>query len=273
MFGINNYEKCIFKHNFLRNITFKVYYKENVSCTSNRNDFIKIFNKDFPIISDGIAQAISFTLGGQNGKEQSVSIKDDSNAHQIIMRSKNAQKEFTLNNESLQYKETGETYSSSHNFDSKIKEGITFLQKNGTTECKTFSLRKINIVDFASKNMEDKEVSTYDPLRELIAPYLLCMYEEFKSSNKFIKQNIYTIQFEENDYFLTIKYGYIVSERNTSNSNIKGQIIIDLSIEKKSSLSIDVLATELQRCHKELYNAFRWCISPKMFKMINEDQL
>ncbi|WP_225226486.1 TIGR04255 family protein [Phocaeicola intestinalis] len=272
MFGINNYEKCIFKHNFLRNIIFKVHYKENICCTSKRSDFIETFKEDFPIVSDGIAQAISFTLGGQNGKEQSVSVKDDSNAHQVIMRSINAQKELTLNNELLQYKETGLTYSSSNDFNSKINQGIAFLKENGTTECKAFSLRKINIVDFVSNNMENEEVSTYDPLRELIAPYLLCMYEDFRSSNKFIKQNIYTIQFEENDYFLTIKYGYIISEKNASSSNIKGQIVIDLSLEKKSSCSIDILLSEeLQKCHQELYNAFRWCISPKMFNMINEE--
>lgn len=272
MFGINDYEKRVFKHNFLRNIIFKVYFKENVSCSSKRADFIETFKEDFPIISDGIAQKIAFTLGGQNGKGQSVSIKDDSNAHQVIMRSKETQKEITLNNELLQYKETGLTYSSSHDFNSKIYKGVDFLQKNGTVEYKAFSLRKINIVDFVSNNIENKEVSMYDPLRELVAPYLLCMYEYFKSSNKFIKQNIYTIQFEEKDYSLTIKYGYIISEKNISNSNIKGQIVIDLSIEKKGSFSIDTLSDELQKSHQELYNAFRWCISSKMFNMINGEE-
>lgn len=272
MFGINDYEKRVFKHNFLRNIIFKVYFKENVSCSSKRADFIETFKEDFPIISDGIAQKIAFTLGGQNGEGQSVSIKDDSNAHQVIMRSKETQKEITLNNELLQYKETGLTYSSSHDFNSKIYKGVDFLQKNGTVECKAFSLRKINIVDFVSNNIENKEVSTYDPLRELVAPYLLCMYEDFKSSNKFIKQNIYTIQFEEKDYSLTIKYGYIISEKNISNSNIKGQIVIDLSIEKKGSFSIDTLSDELQKSHQELYNAFRWCISSRMFNMINGEE-
>lgn len=270
MFGIENYEKSTLKNNFLKNIIFKLYYKENTSCTSKRSDFIEVLKKDYPIITDGIAQEIAFTIGGQSGKEHSVSIKDNSNAHQVIMRSKDVQKEILLNNELFQYKETGQIYSGSKDFDSCIKNAMDFLQENGTTECKTLSLRKINAVDFTSNDTNNQEVPTFGPVRELIAPYLLCTYESFKPTNKFIKQNIYTLQLEEKDYTLTIKYGYIISEKSPSNSNIKGQIIIDLLIEKKGTFDINEVKNELEKCHQELYNAFRWCISPKMFNLINE---
>ena len=186
MFGINNYEKCDFKHNFLRNIIFKVYYKENVLCTSKRNDFITTFEEDYPIMSDGIAQKIAFRLDGGSGNGHAVSIEDNSNAHQVIMRSKDAQKEFTLNNEFMQYKDNGRNYFNSKDFDYQINKGVDFLRRNGTSKCKLFSLRKVNIVDFESNSNDDnEEVLTYAPLRELIAPYLLCVYEDLKSSNKF----------------------------------------------------------------------------------------
>ena len=274
MFGIQNYDKSIFKHNFLRDIVFKVYYKENTLCSSRRNDFVEIFKDDYPIITDGISQEIAFTLDRQQREEQSISIKNNSDAHQIIMRSPSNQKEFVLNNESLQYKESGREYISSQNFNSKIRMAVPFLQEVGVVECRAFSIRKINIIDFLSKNTENnKEVATYEPLRELIAPYLLCSYDNFKSANKYIKQNVYTIQLEERDYLLVIKYGYVISEKNSSTSNIKGQVIIDLSIMKKGSFPIDGMIEELRKCHCELYNAFRWSISQKLLTMISEEQI
>ncbi len=270
MFGIDSYEKFVFSHNFLRNIIFKVNYKENKSCTAKRESFIEVFRESYPIITDGIAQEIALTMGAQQ-IGQTISIKDNGDAHQVIMRSKNGQKEFVLTNDFLQYKESGHTYKNSIDFNLQINKAIDFLNSSNTNECKILTLRKVNIVDFASNNAGGQEAPTYDPLRELLAPHLLCMYEAFKPCNKFIKQNMYSLLLEEDDYTLTIKYGYIVAEKNPAVSNIKGQIVIDLSLEKKNISSIDILNEEIQKCHQELYNAFRWCISDKMLNILKQE--
>lgn len=269
MFGIAQYEKCVFSNNFLKNIILKLNYRENKTCTSNRSQFIETFKYDFPIITDGVAQEIALTMGAQqNG--QTISIKNNSDAHRIIMRSKNSQNEFALTNDFLQYKETGNSYKSSQNFDLQIIKALDFLKKSNTTECKNLSLRKVNFIDFATNNSEGQEIFTYEPLRELLAPQILCIYEAFASCNKYIKQNIYSLQLEESDYILNVKYGYIVSEKNLALSNVKGQIVIDLSLEKRSVSSFDSLNEDLQKCHQELYNAFRWCISDKMLEILKQ---
>lgn len=269
MFGIDNYDKFVFNHNFLRNIIFKVHYKENKSCSAQRQKFIDAFKENYPIHTDGISQEISLTMGTQQ-TNQAISIKDNGDAHQVIMRSTDAQREFVLTNDFLQYKENGKTYKSSTDFNSQIKKALGFLKFSDTNECKSLTLRKINIIDFTSDSANEIEVQTYEALSQLLAPHLLCQYNGFLSCNKFIKQNIYNLQLEENGYTLTIKYGYIIAEINPTITSAKGQIIIDLFLEKSNITAIDSLDEEIEKCHQELYNAFRWSISDRMLEILKQ---
>ena len=49
----------------------------------------------------------------------------------------------------------------------------------------------------------------------------------------------------------------------------KGQVVLDLQIEKKSPVAINAVSEELSLMHKELYNAFLWSISDEFVRLLN----
>ena len=60
------------------------------------------------------------------------------------------------------------------------------------------------------------------------------------------------------------------NKKKPDDSVVKGQVIVDLEIERKAPVAIDAVADELTLMHKELYNAFLWSISDNYVNLLNQ---
>ena len=270
MFGIETYNKEQYNRHFLRDVIFTVHFKDNIDCTKKRNEFISSLKNDYPIYHDSIAQDISVTLRNDR-QRNSVTINNNNDSHQVILRTEDMMKEFVLTNNSLQYKESGHTYKGSQSFNTQLAKALQFLKLNGTEECKVISLRKVNIIEFKSNLNSDhslEEIPTYGPARELLSDKLLPTYESYKECNKYVVQNLQSLRLKDKDYNLEIKYGYLVSEKSENLDYVKGQVILDLLLERIGNISIKTIDEELSNFHNILYDVFRWAITEKMLEIL-----
>ena len=272
MFGIKTYDKEQYNRHFLRDVVFTVHFKDNVACTTNRDKFISSLKDDYPTCHDGIAQDISVTLG--NGKQgNSVIINNNNDSHQTILRTEDMMKEFVLRNNSLQYKESGHTYKGSQSFNTQLEKALQFLKFNGTEECKALSLRKVNIIDFKSNSNSDnsqQDIPTYGPAHELLSNKLLPTYESYNECNKYVVQNLQSLRLRDTDYNLEIKYGYLVGEKSENLDYVKGQVVLDLLLERIGNISIQNIDKELTNFHNILYDVFRWATTEKMLEILEK---
>ena len=161
MFGIQNYNKEVFNHDFIRNTSFKAQYNFNKACSAQRDKFVALLKSDFPVVSDDISQEIEFKMV-PSSCEQSISVNNNMENHQVVMRSNDGQKEYILRNDLLQYSEIGKIYKTSNDFNDAILKSSHFFREIDVNEFKSIELRKINIIDFSSTNKNpDIQMSSY----------------------------------------------------------------------------------------------------------------
>lgn len=272
MFGIPDIEKKSFRNNFINRVAVAGTYKANRSCTAQRQALKDRYSDTLPMQSDNPQQQYRINIDVKTNQTSVDSNVDDSD-RQVTLRSKNMQKELTLFNNNFRYHESGVAYSFSTTFDEAVQPAIDYLKEVGVDQLNMMKLQKTNVIGYemAKQTPEAGPIPAWQPASNLINPRLVPQYEAMLGTAQKIKQHISNIQLNDNDYVLTVKYGFNLTETKQDGSMVKGQVILDLEIERKASITIGAVADELQMMHRELYNAFLWSISENFLNLLNQE--
>ena len=270
MFGIPEIEKTIFQNNFINRVVVAGAYNTNRSCTMLRQSLKDRYAEILPLQSDNPQQQYRINIDvktNQTSVDANVSDQD----HQVTLRSKNMQKELMMTNSNFHYQENGTNYGTSSAFDKAVQPVLSYLEEAGVTQLNVIKLQKINVIGYeiGKQRATESSVPVWQPASNLINERLTPQYEAMLGTATSIKQHMNNIQFVDGGYLLTIKYGFNVIEKKEDGSMAKGQVILDLQIEKKSPVTVCDVAEELTLMHKELYNAFLWSISAEFIKLLN----
>lgn len=270
MFGIPDIERRTFRNDFINNVIASGVYNNNRSCIEHRETLKQRYADTLPIQNDVPQQQYQIDFDIKTS-QTSVRAGVDEHERQLILRSRNMQKELALNNNTLQYRESGNGYGTSVTFNEAIRPALNYLEEAGVKSMNKLHLRKVNVVGFElNSGNPANQVVAWQPATSLIHSRLLAQYQAMTNVSSAIKQHISTMQLVEGDYLLTIKYGFNVLEKKPDGSGVKGQIIIDLEIARLTTIAITSTLEELRFMHQELYNAFNWCISEDFIKLLNQ---
>lgn len=272
MFGIPKVERKVFKRDFLNNVIVVGTYPHNRSCTELRQSLKERYANTLPIQSDNPQQQYKIDIDVKTNQTR-VNADIDQHERQLTLRSRNMQKELNLNNNVFQYRENGNGYGTSITFNEAICPVLGYLVESGVELFSRLQLRKINVIAFElNTNNPANRVDAWQPVSSLISSKLIGQYQAMFDVASAIKHHMNTLQLEEDNYLLTIKYGFNVLEKKTDGSSVKGQVILDLEISRQSAIAISETSNELKMMHQELYNAFSWCISEEFVKLLNLEE-
>lgn len=273
MFGIPEIEKKIFHNDFINRVLVAGAYNANRSCTAQRQSLKERYADTLPIQNDSPQQQYRINIDVKTN-QTSVDTNVDEQDHQVILRSKNMQKELSMMNNSFRYHESGVAYGTSVTFDESAQPAIDYLKEVGVEQLNMMKLQKVNAIGYEIGKQPGVEgpIPAWQPASNLINPRLVSQYEGMLDTASKIKRHICNMQLADGEYVLTIKYGFNLIGQKQDGSAVKGQVILDLEIERKAPVSIDAVANELILMHGELYNAFLWSISDNFVKLLNQEK-
>lgn len=273
MFGIPDIEKKTFRNDFINRVVVAGAYSSNRSCTANRQSLKDRYADTLPMQNDSPQQQYQINFDVRT-KQTSVNANVDEQDHQIVLRSKNMQKELALMNNSFRYHEIGDSYGTSATFDSAVQPAIAYLKEVGVEQLNMMKLQKVNVIGYEMGKQEGVAgpVPFWQPAANLINARLVPQYEAMTGVAANMRQHVSNLQLTDGAYVLTIKYGFRLMEKRQDGSMAKGQVIVDLEIERKTSVDIDAVADELTLMHKELYNAFLWSISDNYVSLLDQGE-
>lgn len=270
MFGIPEIEKKIFNNHFINRVVVAGAYNANRSCTAQRSSLMERYAETLPLQTDNPHQQYRINIDVKTN-QSSVDANINEQDHQVTLRSKNMQKELMMTNANFHYQESGTNYGTSVAFDLALQPALAYLGEAGVTHLNVMKLQKINVIGYEIGKQQDTEapVPVWQPASNLINARLVPHYEAMLKAATAIKQHMSNIQFTDGSYVLTIKYGFNVIEKKEDGRIAKGQVIIDLEIERRTPIAINDVNVELELMHKELYNAFLWSISEEYLNLLN----
>lgn len=273
MFGIPEREKITFRNDFINRVVVAGAFNNNRSCTEKRQLLKDMYKDSLPLQSDSPQQQYRINIDVKTN-QTSVDTNVDDQDHQVTLRSKNMQKELSLMNNSFRYQEVGNAYGTSISFNHAVQPAIDYLKETGVEQLNMMKLQKVNVIGYEMGRQATAEgpIPAWQPASNLINPRLVPQYEAMLGASTSIKQHISNMQLTDGQYILTIKYGYNITERRPDDSIVKGQVIVDMEIERKAPVTIDTVADELTLMHNELYNAFLWSISDNFINLLNQGE-
>lgn len=265
MFGINSTPYEVFAKNFLRSVTFSAFYQETASCTELREQFKKLFSDIMPKAEE--ANGAKFELN--NG----TFVQDNRyDAKQLVLRSSDMQKSFTLTNDSCVYDVSGSMYKNSEELNSHIKKASSFLETCGIRDFTNIVLRKQNILQFNIQSNDQRPAPLFGPLTQIISNRLLLSFGSLEDISNYTRQSMQTMQLEDSGYQLTLRYGYQIINKEDNGKKADGLIILDIEMSHRN-VKIENLESELHKFHTELYNAFIWSLSDNAIRILKNGQL
>lgn len=271
MFGIPEREKFTFHNDFINRVIVAGAYNNNRSCTEKRQSLKDRYKDSLPLQNDSPQQQYRINIDVKTN-QTSVDANIDDQDRQITLRSKNMQKELTLMNNSFRYLENGISYGTSVSFDNAVLPLVAYLKEAGVTQLNMMKLQKVNIIGYEMGKKEGIEgpVPFWQPASNLINARLVPQYDAMIGVAMNTRQHIGNLILTDGAYVLTIKYGFRLTEKKNDGDMAKGQVIVDLEIERKTPVTIDAVVDELAMMHKELYNAFLWSISDSYINLLNQ---
>lgn len=273
MFGIPEIEKKTFHNDFINRVVVAGAYNSNRSCTAQRQSLKDRYADLLPMQNDSPQQQYQINFDVRT-KQTSVNANVDEQDRQIVLRSKNMQKELMLMNNSFRYHEIGDSYGTSVTFDDTVQPAIDYLKEAGVAQLNMMKLQKINIIGYEMGKQEGTEgpVPFWQPAANLINARLMPQYDAMTGVSTNMRQHVSNLQLTDGAYVLTIKYGFRLTERKQDGSMAKGQVIVDLEMERKTPVAIVAVADELTLMHKELFNAFLWSISDSYVNLLDQGE-
>jgi len=252
MFDFPNIDHRKYNKNFLKTVIFQIAFEENILLKDNKKKVVEIFSKVFPRVNDKVTKG--FQISFKNDQTPILQNIDNENTGiPFEMRSNDGERILTIDNSSLSYTISGKSYTSFDDLKIELELLNSFFELTQIKKLKRIAVRKINIIEFKVNE------NASDVLALLISPELLSNLNYFPN-NKFIMQNIQTINYQKDDFKLNIKYGLNIPP--IPNQEI-GQIILDIDLFSTSPIESNETIGRAEEINNEIFNVFNWAISDK----------
>lgn len=258
MFGFDFVERDLsLKKNFLKSVIIQLNFDKIQNYSNFKEKIIARFKEDFPRISESnqdeyriefkpnITPILSEKKGATPGFE---------------MKSSSGQEVLKISYSSVVYLTGGQSY---QNFEKilMISQKLTdVIMLSGVNCINRLSIRKLNIIEF-------NDVSNpTEILNFILNPELLSNLNYFPY-NRFIRQNIHSVNYVNNPYFLNIRYGL----NQMPPTYELGQIILDIDLFNASCISFGEIVNELKKINQEIFNVFIWAISENTKQILHDE--
>lgn len=256
MFGFPKSEYKRFKSNFLKTVIFQIKFEKCLNIENNSDNIKKIFEEDFPRVTQGEGNGFEIILGNE-----APNIQKTSKSYRLNLKSKDGQKVIDINEDSLNYTITGASYISFRHIVTDIKNIVSFLKVCDVTTVNRIALRKVNIVEF--KNNDNPS----DILNYLLNHALVSNLLEFPNREK-INHNIQTVTYKDENRQLNLRYGFNLPPQLESEI---GQLIIDIDIFNIENTEISRILSEAELINSEIFNIFNWVINENAKNILNDE--
>ena len=248
MFGFNHIQRdTSFKKNFLKTVVFQINFQEVSEFMDMRKDIISYFEKDFPRINDNFQNEIKIEF-----KPNQTPILDHVNGTKkgFEMKTTDGQEVLKFNNTSMSYVVSGQVYKNFESVSVVINSFTRLLKNMKVSFINRIAIRKLNIIEF--KDVDNPS----EILQYLINPELLSNLNYFPNQ-RFIKQNMHSINYINSSSYLNIRYGLNLIPPNFE----IGQTIIDIDLFITSNIEVKDIESKAEKINQEIYNVFSWAIS------------
>lgn len=255
MFGFNKVPHRSYKKNFLKTVVFQIGYETGIFDKDKRDAIINLFRNQFP--RENKTRSSGFQVSFSDN--QTPIVQPISENEGIELRSADGQKVLGINSTTLSLTISGNVYSNYNSLKNDLEKLNDFLKLNEISQINRLAIRKINIVEFKG------DTNPNDVLNVLINPSLTGNQNYLPSHEK-INHNIHSLNYNEGDAFLNIKYGLNIPPYTSSRI---GQIIIDIDLFKVSRIDNADIFKIADEINSEIFNVFNWVISNKTLSMLN----
>ncbi len=256
MFGFPQIDHTNYNKNFLKTVVFQIAFKENLEIIDRKNEIFNLFLDTFPKTKENTSSGVQVSF---NPNEKTPILEPIKNSSVLELRSKDGQKIININSTSLTITFNGAVYVNFEQLKEELDMLNNFFKLFKIQVVKRVSIRKINLIEF--RFLENAS----DTLKYVINPELLGNMNYFPSS-ELIKQNIQNIRYESGKTTLNLRYGLNVPP--TNNSDL-GQIILDIDLISLEETDVENVFKVADSINKEIFNIFRWAISPGTINLLN----
>lgn len=256
MFGFPPVEHKKYNNNFLKTVVIHLSYKKCDLIENHEAEIKEIFKESFPRFNSAKGKGFEISIG----KTDNPNFQQIENGHNIVLRSQDGQKIINITEELISITISGKKYLNFDDLTTDFEKISKTLDLCSIKHINRVAMRKINIIEF--KNNENPS----EILDFLLNPNLIGNLDFFPSREK-MKQSIQTINYQDNNNYLNIKYGLNVP--NQLNSKI-GQLIIDIDLFKQEDIDKNKFIPILSEINSEIFNIFNWVINKKTKSLLNE---
>lgn len=142
MFGIPSLEKTTFRNDFINNVIVTGFFNNNRSCAEHRQALKDQYSDSLPLQSDVPQQQYNINIDVKTN-QTSVQPNVDENERQVVLRSKNMQRELALTNNGFQYQENGSAYGTVATFNDAVTPLLNYLEEVGVDGINKLKLRNL----------------------------------------------------------------------------------------------------------------------------------
>lgn len=241
-FGFENRERNIFRHNFLRSVTFAFRY-DAVDLKPFESLIRDKMASYFPRFTQG--KDMSYTIN-LNGNQTPLVRSESGNGY--IMISANGLSNIHLNNSSLVLTLLGNNYSRFEEVIPIIESISSLLKEIGVTTIRFCSERKLNIANFQSQAPDVTSI-----LKDLIAPNFIndaCAFPSMES----MSQAMYSFVLRDHTYNLNLNYG--IPQFDNSKRPLIGSVVIDIDLGLIKPFNTQDLTNSCTSLNNEVFNIF-----------------
>lgn len=258
MFGFNEFTHKEFKNNFLKSVVFQFTFNSIEQFKDKQEQIISIFSNKFPLVK-------SPSIGGMeilfNNNETPIlqSVKDDTI---IELKSQDKQRTLSISSSTLSLTISGREYKNYSGLSGLFPYINEFLKVSDIKETHRIAIRKINIIE-ANSTLENNpnEILNFVINEQLISDL------NYLPDSKIIKQNMYVLRLNNENYNLNLKYGLNVPQTPLQ---IINQVIIDIDLFNNATLPSNELFGIADNINKEIFNIFNWVINDSFLNLLNE---
>lgn len=251
MFGFQSIERKVFNRNFLRKVIFQVQFDSCKNLKDNSEKIKTLFALEFPRYKLGRGGGVQISFNKDKADFEELKNRDN-----INLKSLDGQKTINIEENSLLFEIEGSVYKSFEDIRREFEKFDNFFSTCQIDQIKSLSIRKINIIEFKNESNPDGPNGILDAL---LNKSLINSNDSFPNMSN-INHNIHSINFSKDDYLLNLNYGMkLLPQLN----NERGQLIIDINLSLKNSITTKEIPTLSKNINDEIFNVFYW--------MLNED--
>jgi uncharacterized protein (TIGR04255 family) len=259
MFGfpqIARTEDFKFKRNFLRTVTFQVWFDEISYNDSIESKLKNLLLADYPNAERMVQGTFKFTDEGVNTA--------GSRTQGIKFTTKDKSIQLVIERHSIYYLVNGTTYSNFYSFLSlKEKELHKIFDLLRIKSINKTSIRKVNVINFKATQSNFSKV---DVMSLLFNSALIANMKVFPLSN-IITTGTSSIQLQNEDNRLNLIYGFVKDKSDSSAANA----ILDIDIYKETKIFTKNLKKELENINNEIFNTFKWALQETTINNLNQE--